>query len=93
MKVRVCELVKGDRFIMGNVNYQVVGVENGKVYYMTTGINYKGRVVSDGYLQELGGRSQKFVNLVSHAPNTHYKKRVQTDPEIVGPGPSKKCSR
>ena len=88
--IRVCQLRPGDRFIMLTISYQVIDVRDGIVYYQVLSRNWRGTPILDGYSQEMGAGSQKFVNLISHEVDTRNKKVVRPDPEIVGPGPDKK---
>jgi hypothetical protein len=87
-KVRVCELLPGDEFEMSGHHYRVDWVGEGEIRYRHMHCNYNGpwgQKYPYGELLSMGGRSQQFVNLLSHEANRHNKKRISDDPEIIGP--------
>lgn len=86
-KVRVSELLPGDRFQMGNVSYEVVGIQDGMVCFQILGVNYKGHPLKDGYMQGMGARSQKFVHLISRVYEKVAKKMVRQEVGALGSGP------
>jgi hypothetical protein len=84
-KIRISELLPGDLFEMSGRRYRVDRAGEGNIYYILVCLSWKGIWHHDGYMQEVGARSQKFVNLISHAVDKKNERTAEADPEIVGP--------
>jgi hypothetical protein len=74
--IRICELLPGDIFEIGGLDYEVERIGEGFVHYRKRGWNWNGRKYMSGHHLTFGEKSQQFVNLVSHAGNGDIKKRV-----------------